>query len=45
MNMENNKSPCNDGLTKEFYYVFWNEFKNIFINSLRKLKVHPKDKP
>ena len=22
--MENNKSPGNDGLTKEFYITFWN---------------------
>ena len=25
--MENNKSPGNDGLTKEFYITFWNEVK------------------
>ena len=25
--MENNKSPGNDGLTKEFYIAFWNEVK------------------
>ena len=25
--MENNKSPGNDGLTKEFYIRFWNEVK------------------
>ena len=36
--MENNKSPGNDGLSKEFYCTFWNEFKNIFINSLRESK-------
>ena len=36
--MENNKSPGNDGLTKEFYCTFFNEIKNIFINSLRELK-------
>ena len=25
--MKNNKSPGNDGLTKEFYITFWNEVK------------------
>ena len=25
--MENNKSPGNDGLTKEFYITFWNKVK------------------
>ena len=25
--MENNKSPGNNGLTKEFYITFWNEVK------------------
>ena len=36
--MENNKSPSNDDLTKESYYTFKNEIKNIFINSLREPK-------
>ena len=36
--MENHKSPGNDRLTKEFYCTFWNEIKNIFINSLRESK-------
>ena len=26
--MENNKSPGNDGLTKEFYVTFWSELKD-----------------
>ena len=26
-NMQNNKTPDNDGLTKEFYKTFWNEMK------------------
>ena len=26
--MPNNKSPGNDGLTKEFYESFWEEIKN-----------------
>ena len=30
--MQNNKSPGNEGLTKEFYEMFWNEIKNPFIN-------------
>ena len=34
--MENNKSPGNDDLTKEFYCTFWNERK--FLNSLRESK-------
>ena len=28
--MENNKSPGNDGLTKEFYIAFWTEIKKTF---------------
>ena len=26
--MKNNKTPSNDGLTKEFYKAFWEELKN-----------------
>lgn len=29
-NMQNDKSPCNDELTKEFYETFQNELKEIF---------------
>ena len=36
--MENNKSPGNDDLSKEFYCLFRDETKNIFINSLRESK-------
>ena len=32
--MQNKKSPGNDGLTKEFYEMFWNEIKNPFMNSI-----------
>ena len=35
-NMPKNKSPGNDGLTKEFYETFWDELKKPFIASLRK---------
>ena len=35
-NMPKNKSPGNDGLTKGFYEIFWDEFKIPFIASLRK---------
>ena len=28
--MENNKSPENNGLSKEFYECFWDEIKNPF---------------
>ena len=38
---KNNKSPGNDGVTKEFYCCFWNDIKYIFMKSLcesKKLK-------
>ena len=28
---QNNKTPGNDGLTKEFYETFWNEIKYVFL--------------
>ena len=34
--MEKNKSPGNDGLTKEFYIPFWNEVKVPFLLSTEK---------
>ena len=31
----NNKSPCNNGLTKEFYEVFWEDLKTPLISSFK----------
>ena len=33
--MPNNKSPGNDGLTKEFYEVFWEDLKSPLISSFK----------
>ena len=33
--MQNDKSPGNDGLAKEFYETFWDGLKKIFVNSVR----------
>ena len=33
-NMQNNKSPGSDGITTEFYKLFWNDIKIYLINSL-----------
>ena len=37
--MHNNKSISNDGLSKEFYEAFWEDIKNVFINSLKEAKI------
>ena len=34
--MDNNKSPGNDGLSKEFYECFWDEVKKPFLASIHK---------
>ena len=36
--MKNDKPPGNDGLTKEFYEIFWNELKEIFGDSVLEAK-------
>ena len=36
--MQNDKSSGNSGLTKEFYETFWDELKEIFVNSVREAK-------
>ena len=36
--MQNNKTPGNDGLMKEFYETFWNEIKYVFLKSLKQAK-------
>ena len=36
--MKNGKSPGNDGLTKECYETFWNELKEIFVDSVLEAK-------
>ena len=32
--MKNNKSPGSDGITTEFYKIFWNDIKKFYIDSL-----------
>ena len=34
--MDNNKSPGNEGLSKEFYECFWDEVKKLFLASIHK---------
>ena len=36
--MQNNKTPGNYGLTKEFYETFWNEIKHALLKSLKQAK-------
>ena len=32
--MKNNKSPGSDGITTEFFKIFWNDLKSFYVNSL-----------
>ena len=34
--MKNDKSPGNDGITKEFYEFFWDDIKNSISYSIKK---------
>ena len=36
--MKNDKSPGNDGLTKEFHVTFWDDIKATFVSSLKQAK-------
>ena len=36
--MQSEKSPGNDGLTREFYETFWTELKDIFVYSVSEAK-------
>ena len=37
--MQSNKSPGNNGLTKEFIVTFWEDIKDAFSNSCRTAKL------
>ena len=39
MNMQNNKSPGNDGLTRKFFVAFWEDIKDVFLNLCRTAKL------
>ena len=39
MSMQNDKSPGNNGLTKEFFVTFWEGIKDIFLNSCHTAKL------
>ena len=36
--MQSEKTPGNSGLTKKFYETFWNELKEIFVDSVKEKK-------
>ena len=35
----NNKTPGNDGQSKDFYKTFWKDIKDVFITSLKQAKI------
>ena len=37
--MSNNKYPSNNGLSKKIYEAFWEDIKDVFINSLKQAKM------
>ena len=37
--IHDNKTLGNDGLSKEFYETFWEDMKDVFINSLKQAKI------
>ena len=37
-NVYNDRPPSNDGLTKDYYKMFWNELKEIFVDSVSRAK-------
>ena len=39
MSMQNNKSPGNHGLIKDFFVTFWEDMKNVFLNSCHTAKL------
>ena len=41
--IHNNKTPRNDNLSKESYETFWEDVKDVFINSLKQKKTEIKD--
>ena len=42
MSMQDNKSPGNDGLRKEFFVTFWEDVKDVLLNSCQTAKLKKK---
>ena len=36
--MKNEKSPGNDGFSKEFFVIFWEDLKETFVDSIKEAK-------